>query len=59
MFGDLTNIPTDTLLDMVFAILKTERLLTSAEIAELQQIQSELKTPFSSCLRSGLELTSG
>jgi hypothetical protein len=43
MFGDLTNMPTDTLLDMLFAILKAARLLTSAEIAEVQQIQSELQ----------------
>jgi hypothetical protein len=43
MFGELTNIPTDTLLDMMFAILKAGRLLPLHEIAELEQIQSELQ----------------
>jgi hypothetical protein len=43
MFGDLTNISTNTLLDMVFAILKAGRLLTSDEIAELEQIETQLQ----------------
>ncbi|HVO60122.1 MAG TPA: hypothetical protein VMT53_04265 [Terriglobales bacterium] len=42
MLGDLTNIPDDTLLNIGFAILQAGRL-TSDEIADLEQLQSELQ----------------
>ena len=57
MFGDLTNITTETLLDMVCAIVRAERLLTSDEIAELEQIENELQHR-GLCLRSELQLSS-
>jgi hypothetical protein len=43
MLGELRNLPTDTLLDMVFVILAEEQTLTASDVAELEQIQSELQ----------------
>jgi len=43
MLAELTNLPTDTLLDIVFVILAGAQPLTLSEVAELQQIQLELK----------------
>lgn len=43
MLGNLTNVPTDMLQDMAFAILQAGRLLTSDEISELEQIEGELQ----------------
>ena len=43
MLGQLANIPTDTLIDMVFVILAADDVLTASDIAELEQIQRELQ----------------
>jgi hypothetical protein len=43
MLGELINIPTDTLFDMVFILLAGGRALTSCEVAELEKIQRELQ----------------
>ena len=43
MLGELMNLPTDTLLDMVFVILAEGRQLTSSDVDELEQIQIELQ----------------
>jgi hypothetical protein len=43
MLGELTNLPTDTLLDIVFVILAAGQILTSSEVSELEQIQVELQ----------------
>lgn len=43
MLGQLANIPTDTLMDMVFVILVGDAVLTAADVAELAQIQRELQ----------------
>jgi hypothetical protein len=43
MRGELTNLPIDTLLDIVFVILSGGRPLTLSELGELDQIQRELQ----------------
>ena len=43
MLGELTNLPTDTLLDIVFVILVGGQPLTLSEVGELEQIQRELQ----------------
>jgi hypothetical protein len=43
MLGELTNLPTDTLLDFVFVILAGGQPLTLSEVGELEQIQRELQ----------------
>jgi hypothetical protein len=43
MLGELSNLPTDTLLDMVFVILAGGQTLTSTDVDELQQIHVELR----------------
>jgi len=43
MLGELTNIPTDTLIDMLFVILAGESVLSARVAAELEQIQGELQ----------------
>jgi hypothetical protein len=43
MLGELTNLPTDTLLDIVFVILAGGQPLTLSEVGELEQIQLELQ----------------
>lgn len=43
MLGELINIPTDILIDMMSIILATERVLTSSDVSELEQIQRELQ----------------
>ena len=43
MLGELRNLPTDTLLDIVFVILAGGQPLTLSEVAELEQIQRELQ----------------
>jgi len=43
MLGELRNLPTDTLLDMVFVILAGGQTLTSSDADELEQIQVELQ----------------
>lgn len=41
--GDLTNLPIDTLLDIVFVILAGGQPLTLFEVGELEQIQLKLQ----------------
>ena len=43
MLGQLANIPTDTLMDMVFVILAADTVLTASDVAELEQIHRELQ----------------
>jgi hypothetical protein len=44
MVGELTKLPTDTRLDIVFVILAGGQPLTLSEVGELEQIQRELQT---------------
>jgi len=44
MLGELTNLPTDTRLNIVFVILARGQPLTLSEVGELEQIQRELQT---------------
>ncbi len=43
MLGQLANIPTDTLMGMVFVILAADTVLTATDVAELEQIHRELQ----------------
>ncbi len=43
MLGELSNIPTDTLIDMLYIILAEEITLSASEAAEIEQIQRELQ----------------
>ena len=43
LLGELTNIPTDTLIDMLFVILAGEVTLTAKDVAEIVEIQCELQ----------------
>ena len=43
MLGRLTNIPTGTLIDMLYVILAGGVVLTASDVAELEQIQRELQ----------------
>jgi hypothetical protein len=43
MLGELTNIPTDTLVDMLYIILAGEVAITASDAAEIEQIQRELQ----------------
>ena len=43
MLGQLVNIPTDTLFDMLFVILRGGIVLTANDVAEIEQIQRELQ----------------
>jgi len=43
MLGELTNIPTDTLIDMLYMILAGEVAITASDAAEIDQIQRELQ----------------
>ena len=43
MLGELTNLPTDTLLDIVFVIFVGGQPLTLSEQGELEQIRRELQ----------------
>jgi hypothetical protein len=43
MLGELTNIPTDTLIDMLYIILAGEIAITAGDAAEIEQIQRELQ----------------
>jgi hypothetical protein len=43
MMGRLTNISTDTLLDMLYIILAGEDAITSNDAAEIEIIQRELQ----------------
>jgi hypothetical protein len=43
MLGEPMNVPTDTLIDMLFAILADEVALTASDAANIEQIQHELQ----------------
>jgi hypothetical protein len=43
MLGQLTNIPTDTLIDMLYTILAGEVAMSASDAAEIEQIQRELQ----------------
>lgn len=43
MLGELMNIPTDTLLDMLYIILAGEVVISASDAAEIEQIQRELQ----------------
>ena len=43
MLGELGNIPTDTLIDMLYIILARNFAITASEAAEIEQIQRELQ----------------
>ncbi len=44
MLGELVNIPTDTLIDMLFVIVNGQIALTAKDVGEIEQIQRELQT---------------
>ena len=43
MLGELLNLPTDTLIDMLFVIVTGEVALTARDVSEIEQIQRELQ----------------
>ena len=43
MLGQLTNIPTDTLIDMLYVILAGEVAITAGDATEIEQIHRELQ----------------
>ncbi len=43
MFGELMNIPTDTLIDMLYIILADDFAITANDATEIEQIQRELQ----------------
>ena len=43
MLGQLMNIPTDTLIDMLYIILAGDFAITANDATELEQIQRELQ----------------
>ena len=43
MLGELTNIPTDTLIDMLYMILAGEVAITASDASEIEHIQRELQ----------------
>jgi hypothetical protein len=43
MLGELMNIPTDTLIDMLYTILADDFAITANDTAEIDQIQRELQ----------------
>ncbi len=43
MLGELINIPTDTLIDMLYIILGDDFAITANDAAEIEQIQRELQ----------------
>jgi hypothetical protein len=43
MNGELANIPTDSLIDMLFVILTGELAVTVNDVTEIEQIQRELQ----------------
>jgi hypothetical protein len=43
MHGELINIPTDSLIDMLFVILTGELAVTANDVTEIEQIQRELQ----------------
>ena len=43
MLGELINIPTETLIDMLYIILAREVAITASDAVEIEQIQRELE----------------
>ena len=43
MLGELINIPTDTLIDMLYIVLAGDSAITANDAAEIEQIQRELQ----------------
>ena len=43
MLGELVDIPTDTLIDMLYIILAGDFAITANDAAEIEQIQRELQ----------------
>lgn len=43
MLGQLMNIPTDTLIDMLYVILADDFTITATDADEIEQIQRELQ----------------
>jgi len=43
MLGQLMNIPTDTLIDMLYIILAGEVAISASDATEIEQIQRELQ----------------
>jgi len=43
MLGELMNIPTDTLIDMLYIILAGEVAISASDAREIEQIQRELQ----------------
>jgi len=43
MLGELANIPTDTLIDMMYIIFAGEITISAATAMEIEQIQCELQ----------------
>ena len=43
MLGELMNIPTDTLIDMLYIVLAGEIAISASDAAEIEQIQRELQ----------------
>jgi len=43
MLGELINIPTETLIDMLYMIVAGELSITASDAAEIEQIQRELQ----------------
>jgi hypothetical protein len=43
MLGELTTIPTDTLIDMLYIIVAGEVVITASDATEIEQIQRELQ----------------
>lgn len=43
MLKELMNLPTDTLMDMLYIILAGEGAITADNMAEIEQIQCELQ----------------
>ena len=44
MLGELVNIPTDTLIQMLYIILAGEVTISASAAAEIEQIQCELQS---------------
>lgn len=43
MLGELTNIPTDTRIDMLYVIIAGEVAISAGDAAEIEQIHRELQ----------------
>ena len=43
MLGELLNVPTDTLFDMLYIVLAREVVISASDAAQIEQIQRELQ----------------